>query len=31
MMKTQQSCNYQNAQVNLIYTVKEMNCEGHKT
>ena len=31
MMKNQQSSNYHNAQVNLVYTVKEMNCEGHET
>ena len=31
MMKTQQLRNYHNAQVNLVYTVKEMNGEEHKT
>ena len=31
MTKTQQSSNYHNALVNLVYTVKEMNCEGHET
>ena len=31
MMKNQQSSNYYSAQVNLVYTVKEMNEEGHET
>ena len=31
MMKNQQSSNYHNAQVNLVYTVKEMNGEEHET
>ena len=29
--KNQQLSNYRNAQVNLVYTVKGMNCEGHET
>ena len=29
--KNQQSSNYHNAQVNLVYTIKEMNDEEHKT
>ena len=31
MMKNHQSSIYHNAQVNLVYTVKEMNCEGYET
>ena len=31
MMKNQQSSNYHNTQVNLVFTVKEMSCEGHET
>ena len=31
MTKNQQSSNYHNAQVNLVYTIKEMNHEEHKT
>ena len=31
MMKNQQSSNNHNPQVNLVYTVKEMNGEGHET
>ena len=31
MTKTQQSSNYHNAQVNLVYTLKEMNDEEHET
>ena len=31
MTKNQQSSNYHNAQVNLVYTVKEMNGEEHET
>ena len=31
MTKNQQSSNYHNAQVNLVYTIKEMNDEEHKT
>ena len=31
MTKNQQSCNYHNAQVNLVYTVEEMNGEEHET
>ena len=31
MTKNQQSSNYHNSQVNLVYTVKKMNSEGHET
>ena len=31
MTETQQLSNYHNAQVNLVYTIKEMNCEEHET
>ena len=31
MTKNQQSSNYHNAQVNLVYTTKEMNDEKHET
>ena len=31
MIKNQQLSNYHNAQVNFVYTVKEMNCEEHET
>ena len=31
MTKNQQSSNYHNAQVNLVYTIKEMNDEEYKT
>ena len=31
MTKNQQSSNYHNAQVNLVYTIKEMNDEEHET
>ena len=31
MTKNQQLSNYHNAQVNLVYTVKEMNGEEHET
>ena len=31
MIKNQMSSNYHNAQVNLVYTIKDMNDEEHKT
>ena len=31
MTKNPQSSNYHNAQVNLVYTIKEMNDEEHET
>ena len=31
MTKNQQSSNYHNAQVNIVYTIKEMNDEEHET
>ena len=31
MMKNQQSSNFHNAQVNLVYTVREMNGDEHET
>ena len=31
MMQNQQLSNYHNAQVNLVYRVKEINCERHET
>ena len=31
MTKNQQSSNYHNAQVNLVYTIKEMNDEEYET
>ena len=31
MKQNQHSINYHNTQVKLVYTVKEMNCEGHET
>ena len=31
MTKNQQSSNYHNVQVNLAYTIKEMNDEEHET
>ena len=31
MTKNQQSSNYHKVQVNLVYTIKEMNDEEHET